>query len=29
MEYEIEVPATGRYGVWVFYGALNQPFRQR
>jgi parallel beta-helix repeat protein len=26
MEYRPTVPADGEYAVWVYYGALNQPF---
>ena len=26
MEYRFTLPADGEYGVWVYYGALNEPF---
>lgn len=26
MEWEVNVPANGEYAVWMYYGALNEPF---
>jgi len=26
IEWEIEAPAAGEYALWVYYGALNEPF---